>query len=129
MIVDAAHNADGAVALAAALPSLAAGRPITLLIGVVADKDAVAILKPLLGLAARVVCTTPPSPRALPSARLAALCGGESHPEPAEALVAARDGKALVVGCGSIFLVGELRRLVLGEPCDPLSVQDPAARR
>jgi len=128
VLVDAAHNAEGATSLAVELPAIAAGRPITLVVGVVADKDARAILAPLLPLAARIVCTTPPSPRALSAGDLAALCQGETVPDPAEALATARDGRSLVVGCGSIFLVGELRRILLGEPSDPLAVQDPAAR-
>jgi len=128
VLVDAAHNAEGATSLAVELPAIAAGRPITLVVGVVADKDARAILAPLLPLAARIVCTTPPSPRALSAGDLAALCQGETVSDPTEALATARDGRSLVVGCGSIFLVGELRRILLGEPSDPLAVQDPAAR-
>jgi len=128
VLVDAAHNAKGATSLAVELPAIAAGRPITLVVGVVADKDARAILAPLLPLAARIVCTTPPSPRALSAGDLAALCQGETVSDPTEALATARDGRSLVVGCGSIFLVGELRRILLGEPSDPLAVQDPAAR-
>jgi dihydrofolate synthase/folylpolyglutamate synthase len=40
LIVDGAHNPDGAAALAAALPVLAAGRPIHLVLGTVEEKDA-----------------------------------------------------------------------------------------
>jgi hypothetical protein len=39
----------------------------------------------------------------------------------------ARAGAAPTVVAGSIFLVGEARRLLLGEPADPLPVQDPLA--
>jgi dihydrofolate synthase/folylpolyglutamate synthase len=124
LLVDAAHNEEGARALAASLPS----EPFTLVVGVVADKDARAILSPLAGRAARVIATAPPSPRALPAAELAALVSGaEVAADLATALeLAAND---LTVVAGSIFLVGEARRLVLGEAADPLAVQDPLGRQ
>ena len=78
VLLDGAHNADGAAALAAALdelrPSLAPGPP-TLLLGVMADKDVPALLAPLATAGAlagvRVVATAVPGPRALPAEALA----------------------------------------------------------
>lgn len=146
LVVDGAHNPEGAAALATwllgnqvtKLPSPAGGQPVVLVVGAVADKDLGGLLAPLLPAAARLVATEPPSPRALPAARLAECARGlapslpvEVEPEVgralarAQALAAERGG--LVVACGSLFLVGEVRRLVTGEPADPLVVQDPAA--
>jgi dihydrofolate synthase/folylpolyglutamate synthase len=140
VLVDAAHNPDGARTLAAALPSLANGRPITLVLGVASDKDAAAMLAALRPLVTRVVATRPPSPRALPPEHLRALgptvaasVGAAVDVEvidaPSDAIAAARRPGVLTVVAGSIFLVAEARRILLGERTDPLFVQDPAASR
>ena len=122
ILVDAAHNPDGAAALAAALPSLFPG-PFTLVVGVLDDKDAAGILHALAPLAARVILTRPRSPRALDPAGLPVA--GEITQSLAEAL-ALRQGPTVI--CGSVFLVGEARHLLLGEPMDAILAQDPAAR-
>jgi dihydrofolate synthase / folylpolyglutamate synthase len=124
VLVDAAHNEEGARALAAALPP----GPLTLVLGVVADKDARAILAPLLPRVTRVIATAPPSPRALSAEALAALVpGAEIAPDLAFALRLA--GGDRVVVAGSIFLVGEARRLLLGETADATAVQDPLGQK
>jgi len=75
------------------------------------------MLPPLAARARRVVLTRPPSPRAQDPAALAALLpeGTEAivEPDPARALDRAleTDRRQLVV-CGSIFLIGEIRRLL-----------------
>ncbi len=126
VLLDAAHNPDGARALARSLPRLAAGRPVTLVFGVVSDKDAAAMLAPLQPLVARVILTSPPSPRARDPETLRALAPGATvFPSVAGALDAACAGNGLVVVAGSIFLVAEARRLLTNEPSDPLVVQDP----
>jgi hypothetical protein len=56
----------------------------------------------------------------------------EACDEPAVALGRARaiaSDKMPVVACGSMFLVGAVRAMVLGEAVDPMAVSDPAARR
>jgi dihydrofolate synthase/folylpolyglutamate synthase len=123
LVVDAAHNEEGARALAAAWPEGAW----TLVVGVVADKEARAILAPLVARAARVIVTAPPSARALPAAELATLVpGAEVAPDLAAALALAAARGERVVVAGSIFLVGEARRIVLGEAADAVAAQDPA---
>jgi dihydrofolate synthase/folylpolyglutamate synthase len=75
-----------------------------------------------------VIATAPPSPRALPPAELARLVpGAEVAPDLAAALALAAGERVLVAG--SIFLVGEARRLVLGEPADGMAVQDPVGQK
>jgi dihydrofolate synthase / folylpolyglutamate synthase len=124
ILVDAAHNEEGARALAAAWP---AGQW-TLIVGVLADKDARAIVAPLVARAARVIATAPPSTRALPPAELARLIpGAEMAPDLAAAL-AMSAGERVVVA-GSIFLVGQARALVLGEASDDIVVQDPVGQK
>jgi dihydrofolate synthase/folylpolyglutamate synthase len=135
LLFDCAHNADGARALAAALPGIAAGRRVVLLVSIVDDKDPAAILAALASTAAAIVATRSDNPRALPAAKLAAVAkplAGEvvANDDPDAALAEARaragpDG--LVVVCGSMFLVGLLRARALGEPVDPVPTSDPVA--
>jgi len=47
VVVDVAHNPDGAAALTEALPAIAAGRPVAAVLAVLADKDAGAMLAAL----------------------------------------------------------------------------------
>jgi dihydrofolate synthase/folylpolyglutamate synthase len=70
-LIDAAHNVDSARALADELDGWQT-RPLWLVLGILRDKDAPAILRVLLPRADGVVVTTPTSPRALPAAALAA---------------------------------------------------------
>ncbi len=129
VLVDAAHNPDGAQALARALPELITDRRIHLIIGIVDDKDAAGIVAPLLPLAARAILTRPPSSRALDPRQLLALAPGAQVVDSlAEALARARAAGDVAVVCGSIFLVGEARRILLGEAADPVTAQDPAAK-
>jgi dihydrofolate synthase/folylpolyglutamate synthase len=119
VLLDAAHNAAGARALAAYLRDIG-WTSITLVIGVMHDKDAHAILAALAPLAATIICTTAPSPRAMAAFDLAALAGkAASAPDdvraiadPEAALTAACRPGTRVVACGSIFLIGPLRGIL-----------------
>jgi len=57
VIFDAAHNPDGARALAETLPSLAAGRQVVCCLAVLAEKDAAAMIEALGSVCSRFVCT------------------------------------------------------------------------
>jgi dihydrofolate synthase/folylpolyglutamate synthase len=133
VLLDCAHNVEGARALAAALPMLAAGRPVALLVSIVRDKDADGILGALAPAVGAIIATQSANARSLPAADLEALArrhvaSAKASPDPIVALNLARrfvghDG--LVVVAGSIFLVGELRAHLLGEPVDPTPLSDP----
>jgi len=147
ILLDCAHNSEGATALGAALPSLlsrSGSDHAALVLSVVAGKDLPAILTPLLPLFDVVVATTSRNPRALPAATLAAAIRSIQPPprnlevvtDPNEAIATARrllghpaDNDSaeppLIVVTGSVFLVGEVRAHLLGEPSDPQPVSDP----
>ena len=123
VLLDGAHNPDGAAALAAALPVLHPSRPVELVFGVLSDKDHEGMLAALAPAARRIHLVAPDSPRArdagsyVPAARRlgAAVDVHASLPEAlACARAAARDG-ALVCVAGSLYLVGEARRRLAGE--------------
>ncbi len=116
LLVDAAHNPAGAARLAAALRELPRDRSRTLLLGAGADKDARGIAVTLAPQVDRILTTSSAHPRALSAGDLASRLVGVDVPVlpagPVEAaLPLARDG-SLVIGAGSIFLVGAIRDLV-----------------
>jgi dihydrofolate synthase/folylpolyglutamate synthase len=59
--LDAAHNPDGAAALAEALPALSGGRRIVACLAILADKDAAAMVRGLAPVLERAVCTELPA--------------------------------------------------------------------
>ena len=124
-ILDVAHNPDGAAALAEALPAVTGGKPVFACIGILADKDAEAMLRALAPALEYAVLTELPADRLLasgrpgahsrPAADLAEICrrldlAAEIVTEPAAALARARelaaahDGVALAAG--SHYLLG-----------------------
>jgi dihydrofolate synthase/folylpolyglutamate synthase len=121
IVLDGAHNPAGATVLATALSELYGGRRRHVVIGMLGDKDAASVVRLLAPLADTLLVTQPSSPRALPAASLAALAGAhpQVHVEPVatEALQRAiklASGDDLVVVCGSLYLVGELRAFLRG---------------
>lgn len=144
--LDGAHNAAGAVSLAAALnelrPFMAPG-PLTLVLGIMEDKDVPAVLRPLARMlrseadpATRIITTRVlDSPRAMPPRRLAeqwreaAMAVGApfrdaiTAPDPGAALdeaLAGGDGGPILVA-GSLYLVGAVRAMLVEDP----ALRDP----
>lgn len=117
-VLDGAHNPAAAQALADALADLLSGREAALVMGVLEDKDAAAMLARLLPHFRRAWFTAPPSARALSPSALASLArqlGFEQalcEPNPVRALQDARQWAAArgaaVVATGSVYLVGDL---------------------
>ncbi|MFN8622870.1 MAG: Mur ligase family protein [Chloroflexota bacterium] len=128
LLLDGAHNAAGAAALAAAIealaPSLSGGR-VTLLLGVMRDKEVDVMLAALrssarLDRALVVAVTVPDAPRSLSGAELAALwrpgdvTASDALPEAWERAVSlARAAEGPLVVAGSLYLVGAVRALML----------------
>jgi dihydrofolate synthase/folylpolyglutamate synthase len=128
VLLDGAHNADGAGALAEAvttiMPASTGGR-VTLILGILADKDVAGMVDALRSApplrAARVLTTpVPGSPRTLDAPALAAAWGPAAQPTDSvdEALergleLATAAGGLLVVA-GSLYLVGHVRGRLTG---------------
>ena len=118
LVLDAAHNPDGARALAEALAEVAPDRPVVACVAVLADKDAAGILTALAGALEGIVATEIPAAdlarvgrpgaRALPAAELAAVAR-EAGIGRVEALIAPGDGVertlALARELGGVALV------------------------
>jgi dihydrofolate synthase/folylpolyglutamate synthase len=122
VLLDGAHNADGAAALAAALAALHPGRPVELVFGVLADKDHRGMIAALGPAVRRFHLVAPPSPRARPAEELGPLverhAPADLHGSVEEAIACARraagDG-AVVAVAGSLYLVGAARAHLAGE--------------
>ncbi|MET0593440.1 MAG: folylpolyglutamate synthase/dihydrofolate synthase family protein [Polyangiaceae bacterium] len=124
VLLDAAHNPDGALALAEALATRGRDRTeVALVFGAMADKDAVAMLDLLAPHAAHRIYVVPEGRRATDPATLAARAPGHIAASVPDALSRARSGvgpRGLVVVAGSIFLVGAARAELLGLVRDPV---------
>jgi dihydrofolate synthase/folylpolyglutamate synthase len=115
VLIDGAHNAAGAAALAAFLRETWP-RPLPIVLGVLRDKDVFAVVSPLAGVASRIVCTAAPSPRAMAPADLAAVVRGlgpgvevDACDDPRRAIAIAAEHGSPVVVAGSLYLAGEVR--------------------
>ena len=127
LLLDAAHNPEGATALAEALPAIAPGRPVVGCLALLADKDAAGVIAALAPRLDAAVCTEL-APEALrgsgrggagvhPADELARLCeaagvapvrveaDASSAVREAQALARERSGMALVAG--SHYLLGQ----------------------
>jgi dihydrofolate synthase/folylpolyglutamate synthase len=119
VLVDGAHNPAGAQTLASAIGTYFDFSGLAVVLGVLADKDAVGIIKALDPIASVYLVTQSSSDRAIPAGRLSALIAAttgrsdiEVYEDPIDALEAARawadeaDGRGVLV-TGSITLIGE----------------------
>ncbi|HEX6782441.1 MAG TPA: cyanophycin synthetase [Solirubrobacterales bacterium] len=130
--VDAAHNPDGAAALARSLPEVAAGRRVIACLAILADKDAAAMIAALAPAVDRVVCTElpraaleghgRPGARSRPAAELAAACEAAGLPAEAETdfeaallrgrSLAAEPPEGVLLVAGSHYAIAPARALI-----------------
>lgn len=117
VLLDGAHNPAGAAALARALGDLGLRRP-TIVFGAMRGKDVRGVLSALAPLEPRFVFTRVDDPGALAPDELAgawASLGGRARtaPEPGAALALAAEDPVVVAG--SLYLVGAVRGMIIGE--------------
>ena len=116
--MDGAHNPAGAAELSASLSACLPGRKLTMVMGVMADKDHSDMIRTMAPHAADFVTVTPESERALPARELAerirsltglpVRCGGSVR----DGLALALEGKGpdgAVCAFGSLYQAGEVR--------------------
>ncbi|CAM3788774.1 bifunctional folylpolyglutamate synthase/dihydrofolate synthase [Deinococcus frigens] len=120
VLLDGAHNPDGARALAATLRGLEVA-PLPVIFGAAGDKDVGGVVEALRPYVSHAILTRAAlSPRAALAADLAPLFAGlpvtlTGSPGEALDLLAALNAP-LALACGSLYLIGELRPLLLGTP-------------
>ena len=127
VILDAAHNPDGARALSELLPALTEGREVVCCLAVLEDKDAKGIVGALAGACSHLICTeVPPEAiegsgrpggKSLPAEELAGLCreaGAEAEAIPdvtqawERARELARERDAVALAAGSHYLLASI---------------------
>lgn len=120
VIIDGAHNPDGAASLRKAMKEYMPDKKILMVTGMLADKDTESILREFTAITDRFIATEPENPRKLDSESLkdkieamGASC--ESIPDCREAVKAATErGKDFdaVLYAGSLYMIGAIRGLL-----------------
>ena len=121
VLLDGAHNADGIAKLAQALPHYAAGKQITLILGVLGDKEYPLMLQQIFPLITRAVLTEPISQRKLALLDLQHAVEKYQKPIYLEKEIPQAFTRALsitskddmIIGCGSLYMIGALRDFIL----------------
>jgi dihydrofolate synthase/folylpolyglutamate synthase len=118
VLLDGAHNVHGMQALTDSLRELWGGEQFIFFMGVMADKDYGAMIDQVLPLAKEIYTLTPASDRALPAEQLCQQIrrrGGAAKAldiAQARTLIRGMDAGEKCVIFGSLYLIGELRRLL-----------------
>lgn len=118
IILDGAHNPNGAESLRNALDKYYPGKAINFVFGMMADKDMQGVIRTLIRPADKVFAVrADQGKRAAEAADLARLVGPQAVPvgDIAEAYgmaVAEAGAGGVVCVCGSLYLVGEFKKLV-----------------
>lgn len=115
VILDGAHNPYAVAALVSALPEVLGERRLTLLFGVMDDKDWPSMVPPLARIAHQAIVTRVRNPRAA-DPQAVATAFAEACPTrvcsdaraACQQLLDGADADTAVVVCGSLFLVGEV---------------------
>lgn len=116
VLLDGAHNPAGIAALVGSLETTP-GQAIVAVVSVLDDKDLPAMIRPLAAKVSVVIATRSPHPRAVRPELIAAEVkglgtSGHAVDDPAAALEQARElagPSGLVLVCGSLYLLGDLR--------------------
>lgn len=119
VIIDGAHNEAGAQALQETMAQHFAGKKILLVAGILADKEIDSIVKFLTKITDHIIVTEPDNPRKLAAEKLAehvaefgvaaeVVSDVEAAVHRAKGLA---DGYDVILFAGSLYLIGDVRRL------------------
>lgn len=121
VLLDGAHNPDGADALCRALDGLLGGRRLSVVMGMLRDKDYTYCAGQLARRSAAFFAVEPDNPRALPADILAGVAApytetrvfGRDYPGAVDAAKSAAGEDGAVVLCGSLYMAAGMRALLL----------------
>lgn len=119
-IIDGAHNEDGAISLAKSIDKYLQDKNLTLIIGMLEDKDINSVLDILIPRFNKIITTTPNNPRAIDAEELAnkvslynkyVICKPSIHEAVEYSLENIKDNE-IIISAGSLYMIGEVRTLV-----------------
>lgn len=119
-IIDGAHNEDGALSLAKAIDKNFKDRNLTLLIGMLEDKDIDSVLDILIPKFNKVITTTPDNPRAIDSSKLKGkilrytdnVVDKKDIEEALNYTLESSNDNDVIISAGSLYMIGSIRRLM-----------------
>ncbi|MBQ9179614.1 MAG: bifunctional folylpolyglutamate synthase/dihydrofolate synthase [Firmicutes bacterium] len=119
-VLDGAHNPDGMEALVGTVDDIYYGSRVLVVMGVLADKAVGQIVELAQHMADEFIITEPDNPRKMPADELAAMLTSKGKecivcPVPADAVKKAKemaDDYDVVICAGSLYLIGEIRKLL-----------------
>ncbi len=119
-IIDGAHNEDGAKSLCKSLEKNFPDKKLTLLIGMLADKDIDSVLKILMPKFNKVITTTPDSDRAISSEELKNkismyiddVISIENIEDAVKYTLDNAKEDEVIISAGSLYMIGTVRTLV-----------------
>lgn len=120
IIIDGAHNIDGAVALRKTMESLCQGKKVLMVTGMLADKDVNGIIVEFTKITKDFIATEPDNPRKLTADKLAELykvAGANCFVAPVAEDACAevnkiKDQYDVVLFAGSLYLIGKIRSIL-----------------
>ena len=121
VILDGAHNVDGIQRLAESIPVYFKNKKITLILGILGDKEYEKMADTILPLAHRVIFSEPHSERRLEASALASTMHCKTMPFYIEPQLESAYQKALeitkddeiILCCGSLYMIGALRSYIV----------------
>lgn len=119
-IIDGAHNEDGARSLAKAIDKNFKGKNLTMLIGMLEDKDIDGVLEILMPRFNKVIVTTPDSPRAISSKLLkekiskyvSDVVDIKEINDAVDYTLENSKGEDVIISAGSLYMIGAVRTIV-----------------
>ena len=119
-IIDGAHNEDGALSLAKAIDKNFKYRNLTLLIGMLEDKDIDSVLDILIPKFNKVITTTPDNPRAIDSSKLKDkilrytdnVVDKNDIEKALNYTLESSSDNDVIISAGSLYMIGSIRRLM-----------------
>lgn len=122
IIIDGAHNPDGAKSLKTTIEKNFKGKKILMVLGILADKEVDEVLHTFKDITLDYVSTCPQNPRALAAAELSGKIismGGNAvtADSPSDAVKIAmgkRDDYDIILFAGSLYLIGSVRQEIIG---------------
>ena len=125
ILLDGAHNEDGARVLRQALEAFCQNKKILMVVGILADKEVDQILREFLRITGNFIVTEPDSPRRMKADLLAdrirkqgGVCQtAETYSQACQMALQQGEDYDLILFAGSLYLIGAVRRILREMRC------------